>query len=177
MNIIRPALASDLPDIHQMQDIEFRDKVFIEPLPSCEEFVMETQDRIDLGRERLYVFEVDGKVSGFVRLLFKGREWEALTWGKWINTLAYASCVLAFERPESDIPKLVFAVRLDNKRVIHLYQKFNFRRTGQELVFYRPHLFSALKTTSLNYYELTREEYLGEKADFMRKNAMQLEFH
>src|SRR3990172_6124776 len=147
MNMIRPALASDLPDIHQMQNIEFRDKVFIEPLPPCEEFVMETIDRMELGRERLYVMEVDGKVNGFVRLLFKGKDWEALTWGKWLNTLAYASCVLAFEK--SDLPKLVFAVRLDNKRVIHLYQKFNFRRTGQELVFYRPQLFGYMKTTSL----------------------------
>lgn len=173
MHIIRKAAEEDLPRIHELQDVEFRDTVFVETLSPVDEFVAETKARLEAGLEHLYVQESDGSVTGFVRFLQKANGWEALTWGKWINTLAYASVILAFEK--LGFSKLLFSVRLENKRVMHLYEKFDFRRTGVELYFYRTQRLGFIKTTNLQHFELTADEF-REKAESMRKNSLNVIF-
>jgi hypothetical protein len=173
MHIIRRALEADFQRIYELQNVPFRDKVFLEPLHSLDSFLKETKDRCDNGLEQFFVLDSDGTVSGFIRFVKTQNGWEALTWGRWMNTLAYASAVLAFEK--LGFPKLVFSVRLENERVLRLYSKFNGRRTGMELINYREFEFGPIKTANLQYFELTPEEY-RERAESMRKDSLQLVF-
>lgn len=172
MNIIRRATEADLPGIHSIQDIEFRSKIFVEPLPPLQEFLEVTSRRMSEGTEQYFVLEIDGALSGFVRLL-KKKDWEALSWGKWLNTLVYACFVVSFDILH--LEKVTFAIREDNVRVNHLYKKFQFRNTGQELLTYRLSLFDFLRTVSVNYYEITKEEF-EEKREIIRKTSLDLTF-
>jgi hypothetical protein len=172
MNVIRRATKGDLPAIHNIQNIEFRSKIFIEPLPAVEDFVESTIQRIAEGNEEYFVQETDGILTGFVRLL-KKEEWEALSWGKWLNTLVYACFVVSFDVLK--LEKVRFAIREDNARVIHLYKKFKFRNIGQELVVYRASLLAPLQTISVNHYEITREEF-EERREIIRKTSLELTF-
>ncbi len=170
---IRRADVKDLSEIYRMQNVQFRDKVFIEPMPSLDDFVKYTSRTIEAGYEHYYVEEDElGVVVGFIRYLKKD-DWEALTWGKWLNTLVYASCYVGFDI--LNMPKLHFAVRDENKRVFHLYRKFGFRKLGQEFICYRKHLLAPIQTTGLTHYELTAEEY-REKCEMMIKNSLALRF-
>ena len=172
MNIIRRADRSDLHVIHKMQDLPFRDRVFIEPLAPREQFVEQTERNILEGQEHYYVQDLEGSIVGFIRLL-KKQDWEALIWGKWLNTLVYAGQVVSFRRLQ--LPKLVFAVRDDNKRAIHLYKKFEFRKVGQEFICYRNSILSPVKTTNLTHYEITAEEFES-KEELIRKHSLPLSF-
>ena len=173
MHIVRRAMEADFRRIYDIQNVPFRDKVFLEPLLSFDRFVNETRERMDAGVEQFFVLESEGTVSGFIRFLKKGNGWEALTWGRWINTLAYAASVLAFEKLGFD--KLIFSVRLENERVLRLYSKFNGRRTNMELLTYRQYEFGPIKTANLQHFELTPEEFL-ERAESMRKDALKIVF-
>jgi hypothetical protein len=155
-----------------MQDIPFRDRVFIEPLLTRQEFVERCEKYFVEGLEHYFVQVAADSVVGFIRLLKKS-EWEALVWGKWLNTLMYACCVVAFDRIR--LPALTFAVRDDNKRMIHLCQKFEFRRTGQEFITYRPSLFATIRTTNLTHFGLTAEEF-QKRSEQMRKYSLLLNF-
>ena len=172
MHIIRRANEADLSGIHAMQDIEFRTNIFVEPLPPADEFVASTLQRMANGVEQYFVLETDGTLNGFVRLL-KKKDWEALSWGKWLNTLVYACFVVSFDFLKLD--KVTFAIREDNVRVNHLYKKFQFRKTGQELLTYRRSILDHLRTVSVNHYEITKEEF-DERRDLIRKTSMELEF-
>ena len=172
MNVIRRATEADLPAIHKIQDIEFRNQVFIEPLPKVEEFVKQTTASIEAGVEQYFVLEIDGVMSGFVRLL-KKQEWEGLSWGKWLNTLLYACYVVTFDFLK--LEKLVFAIREDNARVLHLYKKFQFRRVGSELIVYRRSILDAVRTVSVYHYEITKEEF-DKRREAIRKTSLPLEF-
>jgi hypothetical protein len=172
MNIIRRADRADLNEIHRMQDLPFRDRVFIEPLLSRDEFVAQSERNVLAGLEHYYVQESEGAVVGFIRLL-KKKEWEALTWGKWLNTLLYACGIVAFH--QLHLPKVTFAVRDDNKRVHHMYKKYQFRNLGQEFLCYRSSILGPLKTTNLTHYEITAEEF-ALKEELMRKHSLPLSF-
>ena len=172
MNTIRRAEITDLPEIHRIQDVPILDRVFIEPLYSKEEFIQDTVARMNNGAEFYYVQESEGSIVGFIRF-FQKKDWEVLTWGKWLNTLLYATGIVAFEKLK--LPKVVFAVRHDNKRVIHLYKKHNFRNVGQDFVCYRKNFLAPLQTTNVTQYEITAEEF-WEKAEDMRKNSLPLLF-
>jgi hypothetical protein len=172
MNIIRRADRADLNEIHRMQDLPFRDRVFIEPLLSRQEFVQQTENNILEGLEHYYVQESEGSVVGFIRLLKRG-EWEALTWGKWLNTLLYACGIVSFR--QLHLPRVIFAVREDNRRVHHMYKKYDFRNVGQEFLCYRTSILSPIKTTNLTHYEITAEEF-ELKEEQMRKHSLPLSF-
>ena len=172
MNIIRKGIETDLPGIHAMQDIEFRSKIFVEPLPPLDEFIESTSRRMREGKEKYFILETDGALNGFVRLL-KKKEWEALSWGKWLNTLVYACFVVSFDVLK--LEKVTFAIREDNNRVNHLYKKFQFRKTGQELLTYRWSILDRLRTVSVNQYEITREEF-EERRETIRKSSLELTF-
>jgi hypothetical protein len=146
--------------------------VFIEPLPKVEEFVKQTAANIAAGGEQYFVLEIDGVMSGFVRLL-KKQEWEGLSWGKWLNTLLYACYVITFDFLK--LPKLVFAIRENNARVLHLYKKFQFRRVGSELMVYRRNIMDAIRTVTIYHYEITKEEF-DERREAIRKTSLPLEF-
>ena len=172
MNIIRRASEPDLPGIHRIQDVDFRSKVFVEPLPEVDEFVEATARKMAAGEEQYFVLETDGVLTGFVRLM-KKKDWEALSWGKWLNTLVFACFVVSFDILKLD--KLTFAIREDNTRVIHLYKKFQFRKVGQELIVFRWSLWDGLRTVTVNHYEITNEEF-QEKREIIRKSSMDLTF-
>jgi RimJ/RimL family protein N-acetyltransferase len=172
MNIIRKAELKDLQEIYRIQDVSFRDHVFIEPLESMDEFIRDTKRRMEADGEFYYVQEFEGSIVGFIRLL-KKNDWEVLTWGKWLNTLLYATGIVAFEK--MGLPKVIFAVRFDNKRVVHLYKKHNFRNVGQDFVCYRPNILAPIRTTNVTLYEITAEEF-WEKAEDMKKNSLPLKF-
>ena len=172
MNVIRRADRADLNEIHRMQDLPFRDRVFLEWLPPRQEFVERTERNILDGFEHYYVQESEGSIVGFIRLL-KKNEWEALTWGKWLNTLLYACGIVSFRKLQ--VPKVIFAVRDDNKRVMHMYKKYEFRNVGQEFLCYRTSLLAPLKTTNLTHYEITAEEF-DLKEEQMRKHSLPLSF-
>jgi hypothetical protein len=172
MNIIRRADRADLNEIHKMQDLPFRDRVFIEPLPSRPEFVAQAERNMIEGLEHYYVQESEGSVVGFIRLLKKNK-WEALTWGKWLNTLLYACGIVSFRQLQ--LPCVIFAVRDDNKRVHHMYKKYDFRNVGQEFLCYRSSILSPIKTTNLTHYEITAEEF-ELKEEQMRKHSLPLSF-
>ena len=172
MNTIRKAELSDLSEIYRIQNVPFRDHVFIEPLYSLEEFIQDTKKRMQVNGEYYYVQESEGSIEGFIRLLQKGH-WEVLTWGKWLNTLLYATGIVSFEK--IGLPKVIFAVRFDNKRVVHLYKKHNFRNIGQDFVCYRPSILAPIRTANVTQYEITAEEF-WEKAEEMKKNSLPLKF-
>jgi hypothetical protein len=172
MNTIRKADISDLPEIYRIQDVPFRDTVFIEPLYSLEEFLRDTKGRIQANAECYYVQESEGSMVGFIRF-FQKKDWEVLTWGKWLNTLLYATGIVSFEKMR--LPKVIFAVRFDNKRVVHLYKKHNFRNVAQDFVCYRPSILAPIRTTNVTQYEITAEEF-WEKAEDMKKNSLPLKF-
>jgi hypothetical protein len=172
MNVIRKADRSDLFAIHRMQDTPFRDRVFIDPLLPRKEFVERAESRIQKGLEHYFVQDSQGTIVGFIRFVMKSN-WHAFTWGKWLNTLVYASNVVAFNRLE--LPRLIFPVREDNKRLIHLYEKFEFRKVWQEFIFYRQTLLAPLRTTNVTYYDITHEEF-AVRADEMLKHSLPLTF-
>ena len=172
MNTIRKATLSDLPEIYRIQNVPFRDHVFIEPLYSKEEFIQETLARMEHGVESYYVQESEDSIVGFIRF-FQKQDWEVLTWGKWLNTLLYATGIVAFEK--LNLPKVIFAIRLDNKRVLHLYKKHEFRNVGQDFVCYRPNILASIRTTNVTLYEITAEEFWA-KAEDMKKNSLPLKF-
>jgi hypothetical protein len=172
MNIIRKANTSELSTIYRMQNIEFRERVFIQPLNTEAEFVEIAEQRIRKGIEHYFVQESDGAVTGFICLLNRS-DWEVVTWGKWLNTLLYATGIVSFETLR--LPKVLFAVRTDNKRIMHLYKKHHFRNVGQEFICYRPNMLGPVKTTNLTHYEITADEF-WERAEAMRKNSLLLTF-
>ena len=172
MNTIRKAEAADLPQIHKLQDVPFRDQVFLEPLWPLEKFTKDTMERIENGEEHYFIHESDGSMSGFIRLLLRA-DWEALTWGKWLNTLLYACGIVSFD--QLDLPKVKFAVRDDNRRVLHLYKKHDFRRVGREFLPYRKHILAPVQTVNLTHYEITAEEF-KQKSEAMRENSLLLTF-
>jgi hypothetical protein len=172
MNIIRRATYEELSEIHKMQDVPFRDHVFLEPLWPIERFKKETIERLENGTEHYFIHESDGSIAGFVRLLLRG-DWEALTWGKWLNTLVYACGVVSFD--QLNVPKLTFAVRDDNRRVLHLYQKFKFRKVSREFYPYRKTLFAPIQTINLTHFEITSEEFQVIRP-VMRENSLLLTF-
>lgn len=172
MNIIRRADRADLHQIHRIQDIPFRDRVFTMPLLRRDEFVQRAERNMIDGLEHYYVHEAEGTVVGFIWLL-KRQEWEALTWGKWLNTLLYACGVVAFRKLH--LPGLVFSVLDDNKRVRHLYENYRFRNIGQEFYFYRDSQFGRLKTANLTHYKVTPED-LDRLEDQLRKRSLPLSF-
>jgi len=172
MNIIRKAEVGDMPQIHKLQDVPFRDQVFLEPLWPIEKFTQDTMARYENGTEHYYVHESEGSITGFIRLLHR-THWEALTWGKWLNTLLYACGIVSFEK--LNLPKVIFAVRDDNRRVFHLYKKHDFRRVGKEFVCYRKNILAPVQTVNLTHYEITAEEF-WEKSEAMRKNSLAVTF-
>jgi len=172
MNIIRRAEKADLNRIYDLQNVPFRDRVFIEPLWAKEKFIQDTAERMEKGSEYYYLQESDGFVAGFIRLLEKNN-WEALTWGKWLNTLLYACGIVSFEKLQ--LPKVIFAVRDDNKRVLHLYKKHSFRFVGKEFVCFRSGILAPIQATNLTHYEITPEEF-WQRAEEMRKNSLPLTF-
>lgn len=172
MNIIRKAEHSDLAEIYRIQDISFRDQVYIQPLLPLNEFIETTEQRIRDDLEHYYIQESEGSIVGFIHL-FKKSDWEVLTWGKWLNTLLYATGIVSFEK--LNLPKVIFGVRDDNKRVVHLYKKHQFRNVGKEFICYRPNILAPLKTTNLTHYEITAEEF-WQKAEDMLKNSLPLSF-
>ena len=172
MNIIRRAAESDLPGIHQIQDIEFRSKVFLEVLLPLEEFCQTTAQRMAAGVEQYFVHEKDGELAGFIRLL-KREEWEGLSWGKWLNTLLYSCFVVTFDFLK--LEKLTFAIREDNARVIHLYKRFQFRKVSQEFMVYRWSFSDPIRTISIDHYEITRAEF-DQRREAIKKTSMDVTF-
>lgn len=171
MNVIRPVQPTDLPIIYDMQLVPFRDQVFTYPLKSYALFEKESIQKLTSGFEYYFLMEQDGLPAGFVQFLKSSDDWEALTWGKWLNTLVYATGVLAFDKLQ--FPKLTFSVRHNNKRVIHLYEKFQFRKVKQLSILYDQGLFNVL--THLNLYEVTDQEF-RERSLVMKKNSLPLIF-
>src|SRR5437016_14634576 len=91
---IRPAKNSDLPIIFAMQNIPFREMVFIEPLPPREDFLNETKKNISTGKEFYYIFEENGTPDGFIQ--YDACETTTI-WGKWLSTLVFCCARLAFD--------------------------------------------------------------------------------
>jgi|GEM_PF-4835236 len=172
MNIIRKAETSDLSVIHRLQNNEFRERVFLQPLGSEAEFIATSEQRIRDGFEHYYVQESEGSIVGFIYFLNR-TDWEVVTWGKWLNTLLYATGIVSFEKLH--LPKVIFSVRTDNKRVLHFYKQHRFRNVGQEFICYRSNILGPVKTANLTQYEITDEEF-WERAEAMRKNSLQLNF-
>lgn len=150
-----------------------RERIFMHPLAPLEEFVEETATRMRRGLEYYFVLEQDGVLQGFSNLVKKGAQIEALTWGKWLNTLVFVSGVCNFEI--LGFPSLMFSVRHDNKRVIHLYRKFDFRKIGNEMHLYRMHQWGGLYSVGLYYFEVTAEEF-KERRDIMERSSVKLTF-
>jgi hypothetical protein len=173
MHIIRRASVADLPRVYELQNVPFREIALMEPLLPLDRFVKEAQERFDAGIQQLFVLDSDGIISGFIVFFKKEHGWEAVGWGRWMNSLAYATFVLAFEK--LGFPKLIFAVRLENERFLHLCNKFQFRRTNMELIYYRDYEFGPIKSANLQHFEITPEEYL-ERAESMGKDSLKLVF-
>lgn len=172
MYVFRPAKLEELPLIHQMQDIPFRNVVYANNLPKLEYFLENETAAINAGRELYYFFEVDGKPDGFVQYVKNEKDWNIIVWGKWLNTLIYLGLKTAYD--DLGCPNVTSAIKESNKRVRKAYQKFSIRRTGAEMTFFRPGGGKGYITAAnLIYYEMTREEF-EERRELLRSQSLEV---
>ncbi len=175
MYTYRKATEADLPTIHHMQDVPFRDHVYANVLPDEAEFCQVGAHRMQSGEETFYMLEHDGAPEGFVHYIRPpGGHTDIIVWGRWIKTLMYAAMKVAFDQLGCD--RVFAAVRQDNKRVIKIYRDYNIRKIGQEMTMYRPRgIFAGLTTAGFNYYEMTLEEF-REKEEELRRQSVEIVF-
>lgn len=157
--VLRPATEADMPAIYKLQDIPFRDSVYANSLPKYEYFEESALQSIKAGYECYFMFELNGVADGFAQYVREGPvAWDIIVWGKWINTLIYASLKTGFDYLGIELVRS--AVRVDNKRVIKAYEKFGIRKTGREMLMYRQGgLKGYLVTANMDYFEMTPEEF------------------
>lgn len=169
MKIFRPALRSDLQTVHALQNVPYRDRVYALPLPPYENFQEETLEKLKNQEKFLYVLEEDQIPIGYTEYFKSPKGWDLIFWGKWLNTLAYASVKVAFE--DLRLPKLSGVVRQENKRTIRILEKFDIRRVRKDYhLYYKPVIFG-LASTYLYYYEITPEEF-QERSGLMRQQSL-----
>jgi hypothetical protein len=168
--IVRPACAADLLSIYSLQNVPFRDQVFDTPLPSYEEFQKEVGERLAEGEgEQYWVFEEDGRTTGFLWFQMNDGFWFVTIWGRWLKTLTNAAGVVAFDRLFA--PRLVFLVRQSNRRMIRVCEDFQFRKVGEtEAIYVSGRGFSIGKA---NYYDITAEEFEGKRV-YMASQSLKL---
>lgn len=169
MKIFRPAVRSDLQAVHALQNVPYRDRVYALPLPPYENFQEETLEKLKNQEKFLYVLEEDQIPIGYTEYFKSPKGWDLIFWGKWLNTLAYASGKVAFE--DLRLSKLSGVVRQENKRTIRILEKFDIRKVRQDYhLYYKPANFG-LASTYLYYYEITPEEF-QERSALMRQQSL-----
>lgn len=155
MYVLRPASVSELCVIYHLQNIPYREKVFIEPLPSLEAFVRASEVKMNAGEQFFYMFEQDSAPLGFIE--YQKSHQTTSIWGRWLNTLAYGCAVLAFE--DLKLTRLNWYTRAINKAMIRTCEKMKFRRTGEKDICNITQGFSFIAIGKLFFYELTAEEF------------------
>ena len=168
-----PASRSDLVAIYHLQNKPFRDRVFANRLPVLERFLQEATTRLEKGEEQYYILEEDKSPIGFTQYLKTAEEWDVIYWGKWINTLTYASFKVAFE--DLGLKKLRGAVRDTNKRMLRIHERLGIRRIGRESLLYMRELFGGVAVAHFIYFEITAEEFL-QKRSMLRKHSLEIVF-
>jgi len=151
---IRPATITDLQLVYDMQNVEFREMVFIEPLAPRETFLPQTEKNIGDGKEFYYIFEENGRPDGFIQYDICQT---TSIWGKWLNTLIFCCAKLAFD--DLKFNKLTWYSRASNKRMIRACDKFHFRRIGERSVCNITEGFGFVAVGKIYYYELTSQEF------------------
>jgi RimJ/RimL family protein N-acetyltransferase len=171
MYLLRPALMEELSLIHQMQNVPHREKVFTEPLPPLEEFIDLSRDRMHAGEEFYYVFEENGKATGFIEYR---RSLETTSiWGRWLKTLIYAGGVLAFN--DLKFPKLKWYTRAINKPMLAACSQFKFRRVGENEVCTITEGFGFIAVGKTILFELDSEEFKANQ-EWMEKLCHPVQF-
>ena len=154
MYVLRPASLGDIPVIHRLQNIPYREKVFIEPLPALEEFLRISEEKMH-GEQFYYMFEQDSAPLGFIE--YRQKHETTSIWGRWLNTLVYGCAVLAFD--DLQLSKLNWYTRAINKPMIKTCEKMKFRKTGEKDICNITQGFSFIAIGKLIFYELTAEEF------------------
>lgn len=170
MVVVRPAVPADLRVIHQLQDIPYREKVFVEPLPPFEDFLRETEERIKAGEQYYFVFEQDSIPMGFIEYR-KSAETTSI-WGKWLSTLCYACAVVAFD--DLKFSKLTWYTRANNKPMLRTCEKMKFRRTGEKGICNITEGFAFIAIGKLIFFELTSQEFSANR-HWMKELALDVD--
>lgn len=170
MIVVRPATVSELPIIHRLQDIPYREKVFAEPLPPLEAFVEESAARMSEEREFYYLVEQESTPLGFIE--YRSPEQTTSIWGKWLSTLCYACAVLAFE--DLKFSNLIWYTRAINKPMLRTCDKMKFRKTGEKSVCRISEGFAFIAIGKLVLFELTPAEFY-KNCEWMKALSMPVE--
>jgi len=155
MNLVRPATLADLPVIHRLQNVPYRDLVFAHPLPPLQEFLSEGEERIKTMKQVDYIFEQDAVPMGFIE--YQTEQESTSIWGKWLSTLVYVCGVLAFD--DLKFSKLVWHVRASNKPMLRTCEKMKFRRTGEKNFANITGGLAFVAFGKLTYFEITAAEF------------------
>ena len=173
MFTFRPAAPSDLTAIHSMQNVPFREQVFARPFPHLDRYLQETANQIASGKEYYFILEETGSLRGFVWFQQVEGDWYATIWGRFLKTLVYAGTTVAFDKLR--LPKLLWCVRQTNQRMIQICDLFRFRSLGETPVLWTREQHPYVVQVTLNYYEITAEEF-QEKASLLRQQSLPLLF-
>lgn len=173
MMIFRPARHSDLSAVYNLQNVPFRQQVFVQPLPAYETFIEGIKERLKNHESYLYILENDSLPIGFTEFLKLQENWDFIFWGRWLKTLAYASGKVGFH--DLGFAKLTGVVREENVQMIRMYKHLGIRLVRRDhILYYRPGLFS-IASTYLNFYEISAEEF-RDKSALLKRNSLPLIF-
>jgi RimJ/RimL family protein N-acetyltransferase len=159
MYLVRPASLSDLPVIHQLQNIPHRENVFVEALAPLETFLQLSEVGMNTGEEYFYLFEQDSVPLGFIK--YQSKDESTTIWGKWLSTLVYVCGVLAFD--DLKFSKLIWYTRANNKPMIRTCEKMKFRRTGEKNICNITEGFAFIAVGKLIFFEITSREFNAQR--------------
>jgi hypothetical protein len=167
-----PATVSELEIIYNLQNIPFRFEALGAELPAYPQFLAEQTKGMDAGIEKYFLLNENEKPAGFVHLTLVSEFWHATLWGPWLKTLVYCAGLSAFVFLK--VPRLVWNVRQNNKRMVKVCEKYPFRFLGENNVFVLLNEAPYVGIDKVNYYEITSERFF-ETEDFFRKNSFPLD--
>lgn len=168
---LRPAASNDLPTIYNLQNIPYRERVFVDPLPSQDEFVRNASEKMHLQDQYYYIFEQNGSPLGWIEYQ-KNPETTSI-WGKWFSTLVYGCALLAFD--DLKFSRLNWYTRAINKPMLKTCEKMKFRKTGEREVCNITQGFSFIAIGKIFMFELTSAEFQANR-NWMQKLALPVEF-